>query len=98
MTTLHLTLKKKWFDMIASGVKKEEYREYKDYWMRRFFDFTTDSGLKHFDIIQFRNGDSNDAATIRIECKGLMLREPKPEWSDNAKGQHFVIKLGKILK
>ena len=24
---LHLTLKKKWFDMIASGEKKEEYRE-----------------------------------------------------------------------
>lgn len=29
---LHLTLKKKWFDLIASGKKKEEYRELKDYW------------------------------------------------------------------
>jgi len=35
MKTLHLTLKKKWFDMIASGEKKEEYREIKDYWCRR---------------------------------------------------------------
>lgn len=32
MKVLHLTLKKKWFDMIASGEKKEEYRELKDYW------------------------------------------------------------------
>jgi hypothetical protein len=32
MRVLHLTLKKKWFDMIASGEKKEEYRELKDYW------------------------------------------------------------------
>lgn len=35
MNTLHLTLKKKWFDMIASGEKKEEYREIKEYWIKR---------------------------------------------------------------
>lgn len=34
--TLHLTLKKKWFDMILSGEKKEEYREIKEYWKTRF--------------------------------------------------------------
>lgn len=33
--TLHLTLKKKWFDMILSGEKKEEYREIKPYWIKR---------------------------------------------------------------
>jgi hypothetical protein len=33
--TLHLNLKKKWFDMIASGEKKEEYRELKPYWVKR---------------------------------------------------------------
>lgn len=36
MRTLHLTLKKKWFDMIASGEKKEEYRKIKSYWANRF--------------------------------------------------------------
>lgn len=35
MKILHLTLKKKWFDMIASGEKKEEYREIKPYWASR---------------------------------------------------------------
>jgi hypothetical protein len=35
MKILHLTLKKKWFDMIASGEKKEEYREIKSYWGKR---------------------------------------------------------------
>lgn len=34
---LYLTLKKKWFDMIASGVKREEYREIKEYWLKRLF-------------------------------------------------------------
>jgi len=35
LKTLHLTLNKKWFDLIASGVKTEEYREPKPYWLRR---------------------------------------------------------------
>ena len=35
MRILHLTLKKKWFDMIASGGKIEEYRDIKPYWCSR---------------------------------------------------------------
>lgn len=33
--TLHLNLKKKWFDMIYSGEKKEEYRDTSPYWAVR---------------------------------------------------------------
>jgi|688.fasta_scaffold988745_2 hypothetical protein len=36
MEILKLTLKKKWFDMILSGEKKEEYREIKDFFVSRF--------------------------------------------------------------
>ena len=35
MKTLTLPLKKKWFDMIKAGVKKEEYREVNSYWIAR---------------------------------------------------------------
>ena len=35
--TLRLTIKKKWFDMIRSGEKTEEYREIKPYWFTRLF-------------------------------------------------------------
>lgn len=35
METIHLNLKKKWFDMILSGGKKEEYREVTSYWKKR---------------------------------------------------------------
>ena len=34
MKTLDLVLKRKWYDMIASGEKTEEYREIKSYWIR----------------------------------------------------------------
>lgn len=39
MKTLHLVLKAKWYDMIASGEKKEEYREVKPYWEKRLLDY-----------------------------------------------------------
>lgn len=87
--------------MIASGVKKEEYRNIKEYWIKRLtsdgFVRVYETNFKDFDIVQFRNGYAKYAPTMRVECKGIMLRKPRPEWSDNAKGQHFVIKLGKIL-
>lgn len=103
---LHLTLKKKWFDMIASGEKKEEYREIKEYWKNRFvssliYDPTIEqiieSGFRSFDKILFKNGYSKSAPTITVECRGIEIGKPKPEWSDNWQGDVFIIKLGKFL-
>ena len=36
--TLHLILKRKWWDMVASGEKKEEYRDANHYWAIRLLD------------------------------------------------------------
>lgn len=36
---LHLAVSKKWFDLIASGAKREEYREIKPYWEKRLLDY-----------------------------------------------------------
>ena len=36
MKILHLNLKAKWYDMIESGIKKEEYREIKPFWEKGF--------------------------------------------------------------
>ena len=40
MKTLILPLKKKWFDMIKSGEKKEEYRETSGYWTSRLLKYS----------------------------------------------------------
>lgn len=40
MKTLHITQQKKWFDMVAAGIKKEEYREIKPYWAKRLIDIS----------------------------------------------------------
>lgn len=35
MKPLHLILKRKWFEMIESGIKTEEYRDLSEYWVHR---------------------------------------------------------------
>jgi hypothetical protein len=40
MKTLTLPLKKKWFDIIKSGIKKEEYREASAYWTSRLLKYS----------------------------------------------------------
>ena len=37
MKTLHLNLTRKWFDMVHSGEKKEEYREIKKHYLSLLF-------------------------------------------------------------
>ena len=44
MKTLDLVLKRKRFDMIASGEKTEEYREIKPHWIRRLCEFWSVGG------------------------------------------------------
>jgi len=106
MKTLHLTLKKKWFDMISSGEKTEEYREIKDYWINRLTEDKSicqmgNSGFvvndRKFDKVLFKNGYSKDAPTMIVECKGIETTTGKTEWGAEEGEHYFVIKLGKII-
>jgi hypothetical protein len=49
--TLHLVLKAKWYDMIANGNKREEYRELKPYWEKRLLDY---NGLREY-VSNYKN-------------------------------------------
>ena len=96
MKILHLTLKKKWFDLIASGKKTVEYREDKPYWQKRLLD---GEDPKTFDIIRFKNGYGN-VPTMDVEFKGIAFSGP--EWCIPANGEvltgdTIVIKLGNVL-
>ena len=95
MKTLHLTLKKKWFDLIVLGIKKEEYRELKPYWINRLGG--PNDNCVNYDLVTFRNGYAKDAPTITLQCKGITIGKARPEWSDNWQGDVFIIKLGKIV-
>jgi len=88
MRILHLTVKKKWYDMIAIGEKREEYREIKSYWEKRL--------SRKYDAVCFRNGYSPDAPTMIVELKSIHKGIGITKWGA-PKNKVFVLKLGKIL-
>lgn len=99
MAILRLTLKKKWFDLIASGQKTVEYREYKPYWISRLM---RDGALRD-DIseVHFRNGYGPSAPLMRVEVSHLTLYRSDfvvPEHGEEITGDKcFLISLGREL-
>jgi len=87
---LTLTLKKKWFDMILAGIKKEEYREIKPYWTKRLFNIPR--------AILFTNGYGKKVPSILIECKGLYRSLGIIEWGAPEKIAVYILKLGEIIE
>ena len=103
---LHLSLTKRWFDMIKSGEKKEEYRQDKMYWKDRLVKkgYWHSQTCKQFDIIRFKNGYAKDAPTMDVECKGIRLADlcdVNPAWfgsfQDYEGCRIFIISLGNVL-
>lgn len=100
MTILDLSLTYKWFDMIASGEKKEEYREIKDYWLHRLTHIRSYTGKldeilfeKQYDWVRFHRGQGG-RQTMLIECKGISVGYGNTEWGAPADREVFIIKLG----
>ena len=107
MKTLTLSLKKKWFDKIKSGEKKEEYRECSEYWIRRFVkdkslgfrgvddltDYLALDGLD-FDRLVFTLGyPKADDTERRLTFKNPKIRvgTGRPEWGAEHGKLYFVI-------
>lgn len=107
--TLHLTLVKTYFDMTDSGVKPEEYREIKPYWVKRLTEFhagwNSDGTLRFEDFVKFIdfnnviavNGYGNHRPRWNRKCLGIEIREGRPEWGAEPGKKYFVIKLGEKL-
>lgn len=112
MKTLDLVLKHKWYDMIASGEKREEYRDFNEYWTKRLLVLTVQGQkkvhyfghldedeiveYKDFDVIRFHKGYTN--ITMSFENVGIEINYGREEWGAEPGKLYFVIKLGNRLK
>lgn len=91
MKQLELTLKRQWFHMVASGEKREEYREPTNWILSRL-------NGKTYDTVRFRNGYSPDAPVCICEFKGCRMGYGKEEWGGRKDGDPYVIiELGRVL-
>ena len=95
---LTLPIKKKWFDMILSGEKKEEYREIKPYYDSRFKDTCYINGipamkmLRTREFIIFRNGYSKNSPSIKCEVE-IRRGYGKSEWGAESNKKYYVLKI-----
>lgn len=105
MKTLHLVLKHKWYDKIASGEKTSEYRAVKPCWNKKFaggayillpssfmsmrFEYKTE-----YKTVVFHKGYTNE--TMEFEIAGIYLIQNIP--NDLNTNPCWEIKLGKRLK
>lgn len=107
---LILPIKKKWFDMIHSGEKKEEYREIKPYYDTRLmnaFGFILVDGQivcgkcvpeeirKDWPVpVIFRNGYRRNSPQIKAYCN-LKVGKGKPEWGAEPGKLYYVLDIVK---
>lgn len=109
---LILPIKRKWFDMIISGEKKEEYREIKGYYDSRFRnafgamcvdDEVLHNVLPEVDRVEwqvpivFRNGYSAASRQIKAMCT-LSIGTGKPEWGAEPGKKYYILHIKKIDK
>ena len=103
---LTLPIKKKWFNMILSGEKKEEYREIKPYYTSRFIKvlgfpkserddvkelLSRMETMKSFKIV-FRNGYAAKSPSIIADCY-ISIGPGKPEWGAEPGKDYYILKI-----
>lgn len=108
---LILPIKKKWFDMILSGEKKEEYREIKLYWTSRFMKelgfpmneienvhklLARRGKTKDIDVV-FRNGYSRSSPTLLARVR-LSIGYGNPEWGAEPGKNYYRLHINAIAK
>jgi PP-loop superfamily ATP-utilizing enzyme len=66
---LFLTIKKEYFDLIKSGIKKEEYREIKQYYYDRF--------KSSPQTVIFQNGYNKNSPRIKVQILDIIEGEDR---------------------
>ena len=101
MSTLTLILKRKWFDLIKAGIKKEEYREIKPYYNTRFCEPLKsrifrpgETGVKTFDRLVFTLGypkATDNGRRLEFKNPKIRIGTGKPEWGAEPGKNYFII-------
>ncbi|HEX7414021.1 MAG TPA: ASCH domain-containing protein, partial [Bacteroidia bacterium] len=84
-------IKKEWFDAIASGEKKEEFRNRTTWIESRLVSKEDPDMFIDYDTVLFQNGYNKNSPRIEVEYLGC-----KSYYDED--GEYFAILLGKIIK
>lgn len=85
---LPFVLKQKWFDLIASGVKDEEYRDVTPFYFARLDRYLTQPPK----YIRFYLGFARNRPMIQVECIKITITYGKPALGAAPNEPYYVIK------
>ena len=101
---LNLTISRRWFDMIASGEKREEYRSADNRQVKRAYlwAFNNCYWSELRTVAVFRNGYRMDSPALAVRMFGMTIRSgaqaEHPEWGEpTGRGAHFVIMFDRVI-
>lgn len=106
-TQIIFPVTKHWFDMFASGEKKEEYRALTPYWAQRLTTTTNIHGLnplqfKRFDAVVITCGypaKGDKTRRLVFEHAGTRIGKGKPEIDCfNPDMERFIVSVGKRIE
>lgn len=90
MATLHLNLTKQWFEMIRSGIKRDEYRALTQFWKKRIL-------LTRLDTVTFSNGYAQNRPQMVFSVRYISIGRGRPEWGADPDHDQIILHLGKML-
>ena len=96
---LNLTIKRRWFDMIASGEKSEEYRTASNRQVANAYCRAINGdGLGCMTLMVLRAGCRMDSPALAVQVVDMSLHGAHevrhPEWGERRGEARFVIALG----
>ena len=74
---IQLVLTHKWYDMIESGEKLEEYRDFTPYWCKRFFSYRKDDGTCVPLVIQEKDIHKFQTKIYQLASEGKLAVTPQ---------------------
>lgn len=95
---LNLTIKRRWFDMIASGEKREEYRSLYDARVRNASGIVVNGWPIGGSVMVLRNGYRMDSRSVAVRVIGFSIRlgAVHPEWGE-PNYPHYAISFDEIV-
>ena len=103
-STLNLTIRRKWFNMIAQGIKTEEYRDCENRQVQRAYLWASNNRdwSESRPVAVLRNGYRMDSRALVVRIVGFDLRGCEsvkhPEWGEPKRSRlHIAVELGEVL-
>lgn len=88
---VHLVLKKKWFDMIVSGEKQEEYRDDTPYYNTRIW-----KRRHQIESVVFHRGYTNTTHERVVIC--IIKGQGKAKWGAEKGKRQIIIQLAEEVQ